>query len=301
MVLNHPQGPKVARMSVRLGRGASGAIRRFAGWVARGSVGSPMLEGINSWNELRDFPSQMEICFAIFVNVLELDERGNPLNESTPTARRDVPLPVLHREASFRRGGLVSRGSSGAAHTAICGILAARSATPKWPPVGYATSPATRSRSTPPARLPPTRSTRRRSKPCARSVSTSPTKLRPSSPGSRRSLRRHRHHGLRRRLPRRLRQTLRRLETRRPRRPRRRRRQTDPRRHRTTRPCPARRLSNSNADRLIQMTVAPVWGKGFQTGANVDAAMHRGVSKGRVRLRVGPGTADATCRPAATR
>jgi hypothetical protein len=28
----------------------SGAIRRFAGWVARGSVGHPMLEGIDYWD-----------------------------------------------------------------------------------------------------------------------------------------------------------------------------------------------------------------------------------------------------------
>ncbi|MBB2947354.1 hypothetical protein FB565_007122 [Actinoplanes lutulentus] len=61
--------------------GASGAIRRFAGWVARGSVGHPLLDGINYWDELKDSPSQMETCFAIFVNVLELDDDGMPLNE----------------------------------------------------------------------------------------------------------------------------------------------------------------------------------------------------------------------------
>ncbi|WP_439117160.1 DUF7677 family protein [Micromonospora lupini] len=38
---------QVARTSFHLSRGASGAIRRFAGWVARGSVGHLMLEGIN--------------------------------------------------------------------------------------------------------------------------------------------------------------------------------------------------------------------------------------------------------------
>ncbi|MGW0505098.1 DUF7677 family protein [Micromonospora sp. NPDC003241] len=68
-------------MSSRLSEGASGAIRRFAGWVARGSVGYPMLEGINYWDELKDSPSQMETCFAIFANVLELDEHGIPINE----------------------------------------------------------------------------------------------------------------------------------------------------------------------------------------------------------------------------
>ena len=41
-----------------------------------------MLEGINYyWDELRDLPSQMETCFAIFSNVLELDESGEPTNE----------------------------------------------------------------------------------------------------------------------------------------------------------------------------------------------------------------------------
>lgn len=68
-------------MSSRLSPGASGAIRRFAGWVARGSLGHPLLDGINYWDELKDSPSQMEICFAVFANVLEFDQRGNPINE----------------------------------------------------------------------------------------------------------------------------------------------------------------------------------------------------------------------------
>jgi hypothetical protein len=68
-------------MSSHLSHGASGAIRPFAGWVARGPIGHPMLDGINYWDELKNSPSQMEICFAIFVNVLELDDRGQPVNE----------------------------------------------------------------------------------------------------------------------------------------------------------------------------------------------------------------------------
>ncbi|WP_412738547.1 hypothetical protein [Krasilnikovia sp. MM14-A1259] len=68
-------------MITRLGHGTSGAIRRFAGWVARGSVGHPMLARIDYWDMLKDSPSQMEICFAICANVLELDERGIPTSE----------------------------------------------------------------------------------------------------------------------------------------------------------------------------------------------------------------------------
>jgi len=37
-----------------------------------------MLEGINYWDAVTESPSQLEICFAIFANVLELDDRGDP-------------------------------------------------------------------------------------------------------------------------------------------------------------------------------------------------------------------------------
>jgi hypothetical protein len=46
-----------------------------------------MLEGINYWDELRDSPSQMEICFAVFANVLELDDSGQPVNEKHTETR----------------------------------------------------------------------------------------------------------------------------------------------------------------------------------------------------------------------
>ena len=46
-----------------------------------------MLEAINYWDELKDSPSQMEICFAIFANVLELDDSGQPVNEKHAEAR----------------------------------------------------------------------------------------------------------------------------------------------------------------------------------------------------------------------
>jgi hypothetical protein len=54
-----------------------------------------MLDGINYWDELKDSPSQMETCFAIFANVLELDDRGEPTNEKY-AERRAVALPILH-------------------------------------------------------------------------------------------------------------------------------------------------------------------------------------------------------------
>jgi hypothetical protein len=40
-----------------------------------------LLDGINYWDQLRDSPSQMETCFAIFANDLELDDAREPVNE----------------------------------------------------------------------------------------------------------------------------------------------------------------------------------------------------------------------------
>jgi hypothetical protein len=86
-------------VSKALSPGASGALRRFAGRVARGSVGGPLLDGIDYWDDLRDSPSQMEIVFAIFGNVLELDDAGEPVNERH--AERRAAL-WLHRYCTGR-------------------------------------------------------------------------------------------------------------------------------------------------------------------------------------------------------
>ncbi|MEX5713599.1 hypothetical protein AB1484_36755 [Parafrankia sp. FMc6] len=92
-------------MSERISHGASGAIGRFAGWVARGSVGHPLLDGIDYWTELKESPSQMEICFAIFTNVLELDAQSEPTNQKYAERRAPrcpLALPVLHGTPSVR-------------------------------------------------------------------------------------------------------------------------------------------------------------------------------------------------------
>jgi hypothetical protein len=72
---------------MQLSHGASGALRRFAGRIARGH---PLLAGIEYWDELRDSPSQLEIAFAIFANVLELDDNGEPTNEQYAQRRAAV-------------------------------------------------------------------------------------------------------------------------------------------------------------------------------------------------------------------
>ncbi|MBC6450558.1 hypothetical protein GPZ80_25700 [Actinokineospora sp. HBU206404] len=51
-----------------------------------------MLDGIAYWDELRDSPSQLEICFAIFANVIEFDDHGQPTNEKYAERRAAVWL-----------------------------------------------------------------------------------------------------------------------------------------------------------------------------------------------------------------
>lgn len=58
----------------------SGAVRKFSYWVANGTVGCPLLNGIDYFEEFRESPSLLEQVYAIFINNLELDEQGHVLN-----------------------------------------------------------------------------------------------------------------------------------------------------------------------------------------------------------------------------
>lgn len=69
--MNHPR---------RLSPAFSGALRTFSYWMAAGSVGEPLLEGISYREAMLEEPSLMEAAYAIFANVLEFDAAGNPLN-----------------------------------------------------------------------------------------------------------------------------------------------------------------------------------------------------------------------------
>jgi hypothetical protein len=76
----------------------------------------PVLEGIDYWDAVRESPSQPEICFAIFANVLELDDRGDPVNEKHAGRRAATwlyryctgYLPPVNRTSNH--GGALGRG-----------------------------------------------------------------------------------------------------------------------------------------------------------------------------------------------
>lgn len=72
--------PTQAGYPPRLSHGFSGALRTFSYWVATGSVGQPLLEGTDYRQVMLEEPSLVEMAFAIFANVLELDADGNPIN-----------------------------------------------------------------------------------------------------------------------------------------------------------------------------------------------------------------------------
>lgn len=70
--------------------GVSGAMRLFAFWVANGTVGLPLLEGIDYWVDMRESPSLMEQVFAIFANVLVVDAEGNAVNSKEAERRASM-------------------------------------------------------------------------------------------------------------------------------------------------------------------------------------------------------------------
>ena len=63
---------------MRLSSSFSGALRTFAYFMASGT--HYMLEGIDYLSLYGNEPSAIEQAYAIFANVLELDENGNVLN-----------------------------------------------------------------------------------------------------------------------------------------------------------------------------------------------------------------------------
>jgi hypothetical protein len=70
----------------RLGDSVSGALRTFCFWLANGTVGHPLLEGIDYSCIFRE-PSALEATMAIYANVLRIDESGQVLNAMTAERR----------------------------------------------------------------------------------------------------------------------------------------------------------------------------------------------------------------------
>lgn len=59
----------------------SGAVRQFAHWFAHGTLGYPLLEGIEYIGEImKEESSFVEQTFAIFMNNLEIADDGNVIN-----------------------------------------------------------------------------------------------------------------------------------------------------------------------------------------------------------------------------
>ena len=67
-------------MTTRVSPSFSGALRTFSYWVANGTLGLPVLDGIDYSFVLSDEPSALERVYAIFANVIEMDDNGNVLN-----------------------------------------------------------------------------------------------------------------------------------------------------------------------------------------------------------------------------
>ncbi len=63
---------------MKLSNSFSGALRTFAYFIASGT--HYQLKGINYLDLFGKEPSAIEQTFAIFANVIELDEKGNVLN-----------------------------------------------------------------------------------------------------------------------------------------------------------------------------------------------------------------------------
>jgi hypothetical protein len=63
----------------RLSPSVSHAVRVFSFWIANRTAGQPLLDGFD-YSCIFEEPSALEQTYAIFINVLELDDSGAVLN-----------------------------------------------------------------------------------------------------------------------------------------------------------------------------------------------------------------------------
>ncbi|MDR6879533.1 hypothetical protein [Bacillus sp. 3255] len=70
----------------KLSHSFSGALRTFSFWLANGTVGLPLLEGID-YSCIFEEPSALERAYAIFANVIEMDDNGTVLNAKNAEKR----------------------------------------------------------------------------------------------------------------------------------------------------------------------------------------------------------------------
>jgi hypothetical protein len=84
---------------MKLSNSFSGALRTFAYFMASGT--HHKLEGINYLDLYGKEPSAIERCFAIYANVIELDEKGDVLNAKYAEERATQYLRA-YCDASFK-------------------------------------------------------------------------------------------------------------------------------------------------------------------------------------------------------
>ena len=84
---------------MRLSNDFSGALRTFAYFMASGS--HHMLEGVEYLDVYGQEPSAIELVFAIFANVVELDEQGNVTN-FTHAQRRATDALRAYCDPNFK-------------------------------------------------------------------------------------------------------------------------------------------------------------------------------------------------------
>lgn len=65
---------------MKLSHSFSAALRQFSYWIANGTVGYPLLEGMDYISVFIEEPSLLEQTYAVFANNIEMDENGTVLN-----------------------------------------------------------------------------------------------------------------------------------------------------------------------------------------------------------------------------
>lgn len=84
-----------------LHKSVSAEVRQFSYWIANRTVGQPILEGVD-YSCIFEEPSALEQVYAIFMNVLEVDDTGKVTDANKARRRAAQYIRIYVQGDDFR-------------------------------------------------------------------------------------------------------------------------------------------------------------------------------------------------------
>ena len=90
---------------MKLNHSVSGAVRQFSYWIANGTVGYPLLEGIDYFYEFRESPSLLETVYFTHIGRFEneVTQLAEPTEQEIRQRREEIEEAKKEKSRAYHR------------------------------------------------------------------------------------------------------------------------------------------------------------------------------------------------------